>query len=75
MVDPLSYFSFQPVFQDDVPKVIVCAILSVRWWIQKNQSEIVGHVVTAVRSISRFPSGPLHVRRHITVNKMCSMYI
>ena len=28
MVDPLSYFSFQPVFHDCVNKTVVCAILS-----------------------------------------------
>ena len=28
MVDPLSYFSFQPVIHDSVTKAVVCAILS-----------------------------------------------
>ena len=29
MVDPLSYFSFQPVLHFGVAKVVVCAFLSV----------------------------------------------
>ena len=32
-VDPLSYFSFQPVLTAGVTKVVVCAILSVGWCI------------------------------------------
>ena len=33
MVDPSSYFSFQPVFHDCLTKAVVCDILSVRWCI------------------------------------------
>ena len=32
-VDPLSYFSFQPVLHDWLTKAVVCAILSVGWCI------------------------------------------
>ena len=32
-VDPLSYFSFQPVLHDWCNKAVICAILSVGWCI------------------------------------------
>ena len=32
-VDPLRYFSFQPVLHDGVTKAVVCVILSVGWCI------------------------------------------
>ena len=32
-VDPLSYFSFQPVLHDCSTKAVVCVILSVGWCI------------------------------------------
>ena len=32
-VDPLNYFSFQPVLQTGVTKAVVCVILSVGWCI------------------------------------------
>ena len=33
LLDPLSYFSFQPVLHDWCNKALVCAILSVGWCI------------------------------------------
>ena len=32
-MDPLSYFSFQPVSTTGVTKAVVCAIMSVGWCI------------------------------------------
>ena len=33
MVDPLSYFLFQPVFMTGVIEAVVCGIPSMEWWI------------------------------------------
>ena len=57
MVDPLSYFLFQP----GVTKVMVCAILSVGWCISKNPccySERVAYVA-ASGFLFCYLSGPL----------------
>ena len=67
MVDPLSYFSFQPVLHDWCNKgrgmcYPVCGMM-----------HITEHLLLIENSfLSHYPSDPLpYVRRHITVNKMC----
>ena len=58
-VDPLSYFSFQPVLHD---------------WCNKGRGMCypVCGKVAAVGFLSHYLSGPLpYVRRHITINIMC----
>ena len=74
MVDPLSYFSFQPVLRDWCNKDCgmcypVCGVMHI-----KEPLLQVGKIahVAAVGFFSRYLSGPLlYVRCHITVNKMC----
>ena len=67
MVDPLSYFSFQPLLT-----AVACAILSIKEpLLLIRERERVAHVA-AIGFLSRYLSGPLpYVRRHITVSKMC----
>ena len=70
-VDPLSYFSFQPVLHDWCNKGCdmcypVCGMVH-----NKEPLERVAHVVAA-GFLSHYLSGTFpYVRRHITVNKMC----
>ena len=73
MVDPLSYFSFQPVLHDWCNKgrgmcYPVCGMMHI-----KEPLLLIGK--SSPCGGSGFPislSGPLpYVRRHITVNKMC----
>ena len=72
MVDPLSYFSFQPVVHDWCNKdhgmcYPFCGMMHI-----KEPLERVAHVMAALGFLSRYLSGSLpYVRRHITVNKMC----
>ena len=76
MVDPLSYFSFQPVLHNWCKKghgmcYPVCGIVHIKEPLLLIEN--VAHVV-AVGFLSQYLSGPLpYVRRHITVkkNKMC----
>ena len=71
MVDPLSYFSFQPVPHEWCNKGCgmcypVCGMMHI-----KEPLERVAHVVAA-GFLSRYLNGPLpYVQRHITANKMC----
>ena len=75
MVDPLSYFSFQPVVHDWCNKGRVR--LSYLWDGAYNKSlaanlERVAHVIAAAGFLSRYLNDTLpYVRRNITVNKMC----
>ena len=75
MVDPLSYFSFQPVLHDWCNKSSgmcypVCGMVHIK----KHccLSERVAHVAP-VGFLSRYLNGPLpYVRHHITVTKVLS---
>ena len=74
MVDPLRYFSFQPVLHDWCNKgrgmcYPVCGMVHIKE--PFCYSERVADVAVA-GFLFRYLSGPLpYVRRHITVNKMC----
>ena len=71
MVDPLSYFSFQPVLHDWCNKghmcYHVCGVMHIKDPLLLIR---VVHVVVAVGFLSHYMNGPLlYVRRHITVLK------
>ena len=69
MVDPLSYFFFQPVFHDWYNKDRgMCYPV---YGMVHTKDQRVAHVMGAAGFPSRYMSGPLqYVRRRITVNKM-----
>ena len=72
MVNPLNYFSFQPVLHDWSNKGCgmcypVCKMMHIK------ESLLLSHVV-AVGFFFHYLSGPLpYVRRHITVNNVLSV--
>ena len=73
-VDPLSYFSFQPVLHDWYNKGHgMCYPVwdgTYKRTFAANQKRV-AHVAAA-GFLSRYLNGPLpHVQCHITVNKMC----
>ena len=74
MVDPLPYFSFQPVCMTCVTKAVVCVTLPVGYAYKKTLPLI--EKSSPYSGDSRFPlslsewSLP-YVRCHITINKMC----
>ena len=76
MVDPLSYFSFQPVLHDWCNKgrgmcYPVCGMVHIKEPLLLIEKSSLAHVAAAGYT-SRNLSGPLrYVRRHTTVNKMC----
>ena len=69
MVDPLSYFSFQPVLHEWCKKSLcmcypVCGMVHI-----KELLMLIGNVVAAAGFLSRYLNGPLpYVRCRITVN-------
>ena len=65
MVDPLSYFSFQPVLHDGCP---VCEMVYI-----KEPLVLIRKSSPCGSSMFTFTlSGPLpYIRRHVTVNKKC----
>ena len=71
MVDPLSYFSFQPMLHDWCNKgrdmcYPVFGVVHI-----KEPLLLIGKS-SPCGFLSRYMNGPLpYVRRHITVNKMC----
>ena len=73
-MDPLSYFSFQPVLHNWCNKgrgmyYPVCGMMHI-----KEPLLLIGKssLCAAAGFLSRYLSGPLpYVGRHITVNKMC----
>ena len=76
MLDPLSYFSFQPVFHDWCNKGRgMCYPIDGMVHINEPMLLIekkVAHVVAAAGFFSRSMNGHLpYVRRHISVNTMC----
>ena len=74
MVDPLSYFSLQPVLHDWCNKgrgmcYRVCGMMHI-----KEPLLLIGNIslCDGTGFLSRYLSGPLpYAWRHITVNKMC----
>ena len=69
MVDPLSYFSFQPVLHDWCNKG--CGMCYPVWDGAYKRTVGANHVAAA-GFFSHYLSGPLpYVRRHITIDKMC----
>ena len=78
MVDPLSYFSFQPVLLDWCNKdrgmcYPVCGMVHI-----KERLLLIGKNSPCGGSgfLSRYLNGPLpSVRRHVTVNKTFKIYI
>ena len=75
MVDPLSYFSFQPVLPDWCNKghgmcYPVYGVVHIKDPLLLFRKR--AHVVVAASFLSHYLSGPLpYVRCHIIVNKMC----
>ena len=75
MVDPLSYFSFQPLLHNWCNKG--CSVYyPVYGMVHIKDPLLLIEKSSPCSGCSEFPlsSGPLpYVRRHITVNKMCSV--
>ena len=67
MVDPLSYFLFQPVLHDWLTKPVVCAILSVGYKRSLAANQKIAHVAAA-GFLFCYLKGKFTIR-HITVNK------
>ena len=73
-VDPLSYFSFQPVFHDwcNKGRGMYYPVWDDAYKRTLAANRNVVAYVEAAGFLSSYLSGPLpYVRRHITVNKMC----